>query len=75
VRVVVRSPEKATVLAQEGAEVFEGDLDVPASVDKAMQSVSRVVLVTPPVDDVPRILGRPPRSFEQFATDYAATFS
>jgi hypothetical protein len=26
-------------------------------------------------DDVPAILGRPARSFEQFATDYAAAFS
>jgi uncharacterized protein YbjT (DUF2867 family) len=26
-------------------------------------------------DDVAAILGRPPRSFEQFATDYAAAFS
>ena len=26
-------------------------------------------------DDVATILGRPPRSFEQFATDYAAAFS
>jgi len=26
-------------------------------------------------NDVPTILGRPPRSFEQFAADYAAAFS
>ena len=26
-------------------------------------------------DDVPSILGRPARSFEQFAADYAAAFS
>jgi len=26
-------------------------------------------------DDVATLLGRPPRSFEQFATDYAAAFS
>jgi hypothetical protein len=26
-------------------------------------------------DDVPKILGRPARTFEQFATDYAAAFS
>lgn len=26
-------------------------------------------------DDVPAILGRPARTFEQFATDYAAAFS
>ena len=26
-------------------------------------------------DDVPSILGRPARAFEQFATDYAAAFS
>ena len=49
VRVLVRNPEKATALAHAGAEVFEGDLDVPASVDAAMQGVRRVVLVTEPV--------------------------
>jgi hypothetical protein len=26
-------------------------------------------------DDVPSVLGRPARSFEQLATDYAAVFS
>jgi hypothetical protein len=26
-------------------------------------------------EDVPKLLGRPARSFEQFATDYAAAFS
>ncbi len=26
-------------------------------------------------DDVPSVLGRPARTFEQFATDYAAAFS
>ena len=26
-------------------------------------------------EDVPSLLGRPARSFEQFATDYAAAFS
>jgi hypothetical protein len=26
-------------------------------------------------DDVPKLLGRPARSFEQFVTDYAAAFS
>ena len=26
-------------------------------------------------DDVPRLLGRPARSFEQFVADYAAAFS
>ena len=49
VRILVRNPEKATLLAQAGADVFVGDLDAPASVDEAMHGVSRVVLVTPPV--------------------------
>jgi uncharacterized protein YbjT (DUF2867 family) len=49
VRILVRNPETATLLTQAGTDVYVGDLDVPASVDQAMQGVSRVVLVTPPV--------------------------
>jgi len=49
VRVLVRDAEKATVLAQAGAEVAEGDLDVPATIDAAMQGVSAVVLVSPAI--------------------------
>ena len=36
VRVLVRDPEKAKALADAGAEVAVGDLDVPASLDAAM---------------------------------------
>jgi uncharacterized protein YbjT (DUF2867 family) len=46
VRVLVRDPEKATALAQAGVEVAKGDLEVPASIDAAMQGVSSVVLVS-----------------------------
>jgi uncharacterized protein YbjT (DUF2867 family) len=49
VRVLVRDPEKATVLAQAGVEVAEGDLEVPATIDVAMQGVSAVVLVSPAI--------------------------
>jgi uncharacterized protein YbjT (DUF2867 family) len=49
VRVIVRTAEKAAALATEGVEVFKGDLEDPASIDAAMQGVSSVVLVTPPV--------------------------
>jgi uncharacterized protein YbjT (DUF2867 family) len=49
VRVIVRNPEKAAALASEGVDVFKGDLDVPASIDAAMEGVSSVVLVTRPV--------------------------
>jgi uncharacterized protein YbjT (DUF2867 family) len=49
VRVLVRSPEKASALAHAGADVFEGDLEVPASVDEAMHGISRVILVTAPI--------------------------
>jgi uncharacterized protein YbjT (DUF2867 family) len=49
VRVIVRNAEKAAGLATEGVDVFNGDLEVPASIDAAMQGVSGVVLVTPPV--------------------------
>ena len=49
VRVLVRDPAKVTALAKAGAEVAEGDLDAPASIDDAMAGVSAVVLVSPAV--------------------------
>ena len=49
VRVLVRDPEKATALAQAGAEVAQGDLEVPATIDAAMHGVSAVVLVSPAI--------------------------
>ena len=49
VRVIVRNAQKAAALPTEGVDVFTGDLEVPASVDAAMEGVSRVVLVTQPV--------------------------
>ncbi len=49
VRVLARNPEKAGAIADAGAEVFAGDLDVPESVDEAMAGVSVVVLVSPAV--------------------------
>jgi uncharacterized protein YbjT (DUF2867 family) len=47
VRVLVRDPSKAKVLADAGAEIAVGDLDVPASIDDAMADVTTVVLVSP----------------------------
>jgi uncharacterized protein YbjT (DUF2867 family) len=41
VRVIARNAEKAAVLASEGVDVFEGDLEVRASVGAAMDGVSR----------------------------------
>jgi uncharacterized protein YbjT (DUF2867 family) len=38
-----------TELAQAGAEVAEGDLEIPATIDAAMKGVSSVVLVSPAV--------------------------
>ena len=49
VRVLVRDPGKARALADAGAEVAVGDLDVPASLDEAMAGVTEVVLVSPAV--------------------------
>jgi uncharacterized protein YbjT (DUF2867 family) len=51
VRVLVRDPAKATAraLAEAGAEIATGDLDVPASIDEAMSGISGVVLVSPAV--------------------------
>ena len=50
VRVLVRDPEKVTALAQAGVEVAEGDLEVPATIEEAMEGVSAVVLVSPGVE-------------------------
>ena len=49
VRVLARDPAKLTALADAGAEVVAGDLDVPASIDDAMKGVSALVLVSPAV--------------------------
>jgi uncharacterized protein YbjT (DUF2867 family) len=49
VRVLVRDPGKARALADAGAEIAVGDLDVPASIDQAMAGVTGVVLVSPAV--------------------------
>jgi uncharacterized protein YbjT (DUF2867 family) len=49
VRVLVRDGEKAKALADAGAEVAVGDLDVPASLDAAMAGVTAVILVSPAV--------------------------
>ncbi|MGH3228189.1 MAG: NmrA family NAD(P)-binding protein [Streptosporangiaceae bacterium] len=51
VRVLVRDPAKPTAraLAEAGAEIAAGDLDVPASIDDALTDVSAVVLVSPAV--------------------------
>jgi uncharacterized protein YbjT (DUF2867 family) len=49
VRVVARDPERARALADAGAEIVVGDLDVPASIDAAMEDVTAVILVSPAV--------------------------
>jgi len=51
VRVLVRDPAKTPVqaLAEAGAQIAQGDLDVPASIDDAMAGVTAVVLVSPAV--------------------------
>jgi uncharacterized protein YbjT (DUF2867 family) len=49
VRVLVRDPEKAKALADAGATIAVGDLDVPASLDVAMAGVTAVILVSPAI--------------------------
>jgi uncharacterized protein YbjT (DUF2867 family) len=49
VRVLVRDPAKVKALADAGAEIAVGDLEVPASIDQAMAGVTSVVLVSPAV--------------------------
>ncbi len=46
VRVLVRNRTKAEALAEVGAEIVEGDLEVPATINTAMQGVTGVVLVS-----------------------------
>jgi uncharacterized protein YbjT (DUF2867 family) len=46
VRVIVRDPDKAAALEIDGIEAFDGDLEVPATIDAAMRDISGVVLVT-----------------------------
>jgi uncharacterized protein YbjT (DUF2867 family) len=48
VRVISRHPEQAASLATVGVDVFKCDLQVPATIDAAMQGVTDVVLVTQP---------------------------
>ena len=48
-RVLARNPEKATALARAGAEIVEGDLAAPATIDAAMRDVETVILVSPAV--------------------------
>ena len=46
VRVIVRDADKAAALEIDGVEAVDGDLEVPATIDAAMQDISGVVLVT-----------------------------
>jgi len=46
VRVLVRNPQKAEALGEEGAEIAEGDLEAPLTIDAAMAGVTTVVLVS-----------------------------
>jgi uncharacterized protein YbjT (DUF2867 family) len=49
VRALVRDPGKAAALAAAGAEVVEGDLTKPATLDSALAGVTGVLLVSPAV--------------------------
>ena len=49
VRVLVRNPERAASLAHAGVEIVKGDLEIPSTIDAAMEGVSSVVLVSPAV--------------------------
>jgi uncharacterized protein YbjT (DUF2867 family) len=49
VRILVRDPKTAIALAEAGVDVAEGDLEVPATIDAAMQGISAVVLVSPAI--------------------------
>jgi len=49
VRVLVRNRKKAEALAAVGAEIAEGDLEAPRTIDEAMAGITTVVLVSPGV--------------------------
>ena len=49
VRVLARDPAKTKALAEAGAEIAVGDLDVRPSLDEAMTGIETVVLVSPAV--------------------------
>jgi uncharacterized protein YbjT (DUF2867 family) len=49
VRVLVRDSGKAKALADAGAQIAVGDLEVPESIDEAMAGVSAVVLISPAI--------------------------
>jgi len=49
VRVLVRNPEKVSALAEVGVDVCKGDLEVPATIDAAMQGIASVILVSPAI--------------------------
>src|SRR3989442_4495083 len=49
VRVLVRNPEKGAALATAGVDVCKGDLEVPATIDAAIQGVRSVILVSPAI--------------------------
>ena len=49
VRVLVRDPGRAKLLAGFGAEIAVGDLGVPTGIDEAMAGVTAVVLASPAV--------------------------
>jgi len=46
VRALAHHPAQVAALVEAGVDVVEGDLDVPESIDVAMQAVSSVVLVS-----------------------------
>ena len=47
VRALVRNPKKAEALAEMGAEIAEGDLEAPPTIDRALAGITTVVLVSP----------------------------
>lgn len=49
VRALVRNREKAEALATAGAEIAEGDFEVPDTVDAALTGITSVILVSPAV--------------------------
>lgn len=54
-RVMVRDPAKAGALRQSNIEIVQGDFTDPKSMEAAMKGIERLMLISPPGPDLPRM--------------------
>jgi uncharacterized protein YbjT (DUF2867 family) len=58
IRVLVRDPEKAAVLASRGVEIISGAITDTNSLGRAMRNVDRVFVIPPNIDNQAEVEGR-----------------